>query len=255
MKPSRSSSGYLHVQLYIDGKSFTKLIHQLVAEAFIENPDNKPDVNHIDGNKLNNNVSNLEWVTKSENIRHSLRTGLRVPPMLGVKGKDNPNSKPILQYSLEGKFVNIWASTSDASKWLKVNTASIRNAMSARHKTAGGFMWRRYGGGDIHMNIEPCPKRANKQYIHHHQLPRRWSPDKTKYGRIQQLTEDMILVKEWDCCMDAVNELHIPKQYIYDCLRGKRKSAAGFIWRPTYQFSIVRSSSVGAAVQSASSED
>lgn len=66
MKPSRCGAGYLG--LYLDGKK--ELVHRLVALTFIKNPKNKPQVNHIDKDKKNNNVSNLEWVTQSENLRH-----------------------------------------------------------------------------------------------------------------------------------------------------------------------------------------
>jgi len=67
------SGGYLYVHLRKNGKSNNRLVHRLVAEAFIDNPYNKPQVNHIDGNKKNNNVNNLEWVTHSENQLHSIR--------------------------------------------------------------------------------------------------------------------------------------------------------------------------------------
>lgn len=70
------NTGYARVALYKDGKAWSKSVHRLVAEAFLPNPENKPQVNHKDGNKLNNNVDNLEWVTGSENIQHALRTGL-----------------------------------------------------------------------------------------------------------------------------------------------------------------------------------
>jgi hypothetical protein len=69
--------GYLRVVLYKNGKSINRYLHVLVAEHFIPNPDNKPEVNHIDGNKLNCAKSNLEWNTRSENIRHMWKTGLR----------------------------------------------------------------------------------------------------------------------------------------------------------------------------------
>lgn len=70
--------GYVHVSLSRDGKRYEKYVHRLVAEAFLPNPDNKTDVNHIDGNKLNNTVENLEWSTHEENIAHR-----------GVIGKTN----------------------------------------------------------------------------------------------------------------------------------------------------------------------
>lgn len=68
---------YYHVTLSKDNERIDKLVHRLVAEAFIPNPENKPQVNHKDGNKLNNNVNNLEWNTCVENVQHSISTGLR----------------------------------------------------------------------------------------------------------------------------------------------------------------------------------
>lgn len=71
--------GYLYVKLYKNGKGTKKRIHRLVAETFIPNPDNKPTVNHIDGDKLNNHYLNLEWATRSEQIKHAIKTGLFSP--------------------------------------------------------------------------------------------------------------------------------------------------------------------------------
>lgn len=68
--------GYLQVALMIEGKRHEKLVHRLVAEAFINNTEKKPQINHKDGNKMNNQVKNLEWVTPSENGRHAYHTGL-----------------------------------------------------------------------------------------------------------------------------------------------------------------------------------
>lgn len=67
---------YMQVNLYKENKSYTFYVHRLVAQAFIPNPLNLPEVNHKDGNRVNNNVSNLEWVTRLENIDHAIRTGL-----------------------------------------------------------------------------------------------------------------------------------------------------------------------------------
>ena len=69
---------YPQVHLWKDGKDHTFYVHRLVAKAFIDNPLNLPEVNHIDGNRANNKVSNLEWVTSSENSYHASKTGLRI---------------------------------------------------------------------------------------------------------------------------------------------------------------------------------
>lgn len=76
LSKSKSTLGYEVVLLYKHGKRTLFYVHRLVAIAFIPNPENKPQVNHIDGNKLNNNVYNLEWNTAKENINHAYDIGL-----------------------------------------------------------------------------------------------------------------------------------------------------------------------------------
>lgn len=79
LKPSLDKKGYQIVVLTIEGKQVTKRVHRIVAEHFIPNPENKPQVNHIDKNKENNDVSNLEWVTASENMLHALKDKPKTP--------------------------------------------------------------------------------------------------------------------------------------------------------------------------------
>ncbi|ADE87501.1 HNH endonuclease [Deep-sea thermophilic phage D6E] len=88
LKPYECTGGYLFVGLLRDGERKLFSVHRLVAEAFLPNPENKTQVNHIDGNKKNNDVSNLEWVTEKENVNHAIKHGL-----LKNRGEDSPNSK------------------------------------------------------------------------------------------------------------------------------------------------------------------
>ena len=73
----RSLKGYKRVALMKDGKTIDVLVHRLIAQTFLPNPENKPYINHIDGDKTNNSVSNLEWCTQKENVQHAIETGLK----------------------------------------------------------------------------------------------------------------------------------------------------------------------------------
>ena len=80
LRPGRDSGGYYTVSLCQLGKGKTYRVHRLLADNFIPNPETKGDVNHIDGDKNNNDLSNLEWNTRQENLSHAFRTGLRTMP-------------------------------------------------------------------------------------------------------------------------------------------------------------------------------
>lgn len=88
LTPEITNIGYCRIKFMINGKLYRFLVHRLVAEAFISNPNNYPIVNHKDGNKLNNSVENLEWCTYGENLSHAYNTGLR-----DCHGIKNPRSK------------------------------------------------------------------------------------------------------------------------------------------------------------------
>lgn len=138
--PIKHHGGYMIVHL---GKSKIRMIHTLVAEAFIPNPDKKKYVNHIDGNKSNNMVTNLEWVTSKENMNHAIMTGLRNPHKNNhPKGKDVVNSRPIIQCLKDGTFIKRFECISDAAREIGCNPCMIVNNASGRTRSAHGFVWK-----------------------------------------------------------------------------------------------------------------
>ena len=117
-------TGYRDIELNVNGKASYKRMHRLVAEAFIPNPLNKPAVNHIDGNKLNNNASNLEWVTNSENMQHAVDTGLQ--PYSGRNCRHrlfNDSTSIIFDYMVQ--VMEATGLTKDKAKEIKKNKLSI----------------------------------------------------------------------------------------------------------------------------------
>lgn len=139
---SPNNLGYHKVELYKDGKSKMFYVHRLVAISFIPNPDNKPQINHKDGNKDNNTVDNLEWVTSKENLHHAVETGLRRrSQMKGITGKLNKNSKKINQYDKEGNYIATYYGIAEAARILNGNANSISCCLRGRYKTACGYKW------------------------------------------------------------------------------------------------------------------
>ena len=93
LSPESSRRGYKSVRLYKNGKGVKLLIHRLVGTAFIANPNNKPTINHIDNNPMNNKATNLEWCTQQENVQHAARQGRMVNSNGKFRGEGSPNAK------------------------------------------------------------------------------------------------------------------------------------------------------------------
>ena len=136
LKPSSNGKGYLHIILYKNCKSKVGRIHRLVAQAFIPNPENKPQINHIDGNKSNNNVNNLEWVTNSENQKHAFALGLQTNI-----ANNNPRTRKINQYDLQGNLIKTWNSCYDIVKELNINRSCIWRCCTGQCKCSHGYKW------------------------------------------------------------------------------------------------------------------
>ena len=134
LKGRLSKNGYLQVSIKIDAtqKFCNRYIHRLVALHFIQNPNNKREVNHIDGNKENNTLSNLEWVTSSENQKHR--------HLIGNKKTSN---RHIGMFNKKGEMVKDFNSILEAVAYFnKTSRVNIDNALQGKQYTAYGYVWK-----------------------------------------------------------------------------------------------------------------
>lgn len=140
-KINTNSKKYSSITLVKNKKTNTHKIHRLVAIAFIPNPENKSQVNHIDGNKSNNHVNNLEWHTPSENQFHNFRVLGYKGANLGRKGSENKNSKKTYQYDIDKNLIKEWDSLSEIQNKLGFHARRISSACKKHDAVYKGFIW------------------------------------------------------------------------------------------------------------------
>jgi hypothetical protein len=195
--------GYLNIFL---GKGNQYKVHRLVAIQFIINPKNKPCVNHKDGNKVNNHVDNLEWVTVAENNNHAFDTGL------------NTGIISVLKYSLDGIFLRQFNSLQEAAKSIDCvdfigNGSSISKCCKGLQKHAFKFIWRFAENNEI--PVVPVKFTAGIKFS------------------VNQYTKDGIFVRKYDSYSEASRILTGTKgnkRAISDCCSGKREFFKDFIF-------------------------
>ena len=135
LKASDNSYGYLYVNLCKDGKGKWYRINRLVAQAFLENPQNLPEVNHKNEDKTDNRVENLEWCSRSYNLNYGTRN-----KKAGKKIAEK-NSKPIFSVDKESGLIMWWQSAHEAERCTGINNSNIIQCCKGKLKSAGGHIW------------------------------------------------------------------------------------------------------------------
>ncbi len=188
-----------YVRIGLDGEHY--YVHVLVAKSFLGNPPKhliKPEVNHKDGVKHNNRLSNLEWTDDEGNRQHAHDTGL------------NSTCKPVIQYSLTGEKIKGYKSVASAAKVMGISHTAILMACNKRHSTTKDFIWR--------FTLEPFDLKELKTMT-------------TAKTRIVQYSLDGDKLKVWPSVGAASKEVGVHSSTLSKACSGKSKTSAGFIWR------------------------
>lgn len=126
------TKGYYRVHLCKNKKIKSYFVHRLVAEAFIDNPLNKPFINHLDCNTKNNYYKNLEWCTQKENINYAQK----------INSSYNDRNKKVGQYDKNNNLIKVYDSISEASRQTGIFTSSISYSANKKRKSGGGYIWK-----------------------------------------------------------------------------------------------------------------
>ena len=142
---TNKKDGYKRVMLFKNGKYKAYLVHRLVAQAFIPNPNNYPIINHKDENRSNNYYKNLEWCTYEYNNNYGGKNERISKSRKGkCAGVNNYQTRPILMFTLDGEFIKRFNCTTEANEFLgkdKYNK-SINNCLRGKSKTAWEYIWK-----------------------------------------------------------------------------------------------------------------
>lgn len=142
---TKNDRGYCYVQLWKSGKGYLFRLHRLVAQAFIPNPNNYPEINHKDGNKENNCINNLEWCDRLYNITEAYKNGLIPPPKANRTsfkiGNKPKNCIKVNQYDLQGNLINTYFSISEASRNTSYSVMSIARYCKGTRKCKE-YVWK-----------------------------------------------------------------------------------------------------------------
>ena len=219
---------YLFVQIYKNKNSKKINVHRLVAETFIPNPKNLPQVNHKDENKINNCVWNLEWCTNKYNINYNNKSAMKraiktryerydvkelVNKTKATKIANNSYSaeRPVNQFTWSGIFIKRYPSSVAAMKETGAQMHVIAKCCKGKCKQAGGFIW---------LYDEDVDK-IKERILNAH-------PNSKKIG---QYDLNGNLLKIWNSGKDICDTLGVNKSSLSQCCNGNRKKTKGFIWK------------------------
>lgn len=217
MKPQRTGAyrDYWFVPLYKDGKVKQHFIHRLVAKAFIPNPENKRCVDHIDNDKSNNHVENLRWVTHKENMNNTItrrRMKDESAKYISQAGADNPFSRRVAAYTLEGEFVGEYNSGGQAIEALGLpKNTDVGRVCRGERKHTHGYVFKYLG-------------EAKRKMVRVNNSVKMRKP-------IQQLTLNGELVAEYESVTAAAKETGFLACNIGRVANKRWKSYMGFVWR------------------------
>jgi hypothetical protein len=153
VKTRLDKKGYVILNLCRNKEKFNTSLHRVVAKAFIPNPENKPQVNHINGIRNDNRIENLEWSTASENVLHSYHILKKIPNAIG---KLNRCGKKVAYYDLSGQLKGTFLSTMDAQRSLKISNSNISAVCLGRKNKTNGYIFKYY-------NEKPLIKITNEE--------------------------------------------------------------------------------------------
>lgn len=199
------NTGYVYVHLRNKKISETPMVHILVAQAFIPNPENKSEVHHIDRDRTNNCVENLMWVTKEEHAALHKDKYDKIADMFSI---------PVYQYTLDGRFVKEWKSTADIDRQMGYKHGNIWACCNGVYASSNGYQWS-YTKYDKMKPIKtPTQRTAEKQS-----------------NAVEQYTNDWKFVAEYPSMNEAARQTGYSQGFISLACNGKKELAYGYRWK------------------------
>lgn len=213
----KDGSGYLIVALRMNRKYVNFLVHRLVAKAFIPNPDNLEQVNHIDENKYNNDVNNLEWLSRLDNVRYGT----------GIDRMADKHSIPIVQLDINGNFIKEYRSIRKAAS---DGNFGLREAFREHRSIYNEYFWiekEKYINMTKEQLREFISNEINKSKQKEENARKTISDKRSK--SIVQLNLDDSFVKEWKSAQETYHD-GFKAGDIRACVRGEQKTSQGYKW-------------------------